>query len=103
MLGDTSSTTSWSPFPHWGRLGFSNAPLISTNPLVSVGEGCTRVVVGADPYRGLGKFFGISLNFCRDRRPRLSAPFVVTIPTDRLGSIGGCFIWTVEDAGPYKG
>ena len=41
------------------------------------------------PYRGLGIFFGISLNFCRGRRPRRPAPFVVTFSTDRLVSVGG--------------
>ena len=41
------------------------------------------------PYRGLGIFFGVFLNFCRGRRPRRPVPFVVTFSTDRLGSVGG--------------
>ena len=42
----------------------------------------------------------MSLNICRDRRPRLSAPFVVTFSTDRMVSVGDCFL-REDDILPY--
>ena len=40
-----------------------------------------------------------SLNICRDS-PRLSAPFVVTFSTDRMVSVGDCFL-REDDILPY--
>ena len=71
--------------------GFHITPLSSTDRLGAVGGG----FFGRSkplPYRGLGIFFGIFPFFCRDRRPRLSAPFVVTFSTNRLDSADDVFL-----------
>ena len=63
--------------------------LSSTDRLGSVGD-CFAGRRGADPYRGLENFFGLSLNPCRGDS-RIARPIRCSIFDRRMGSVGYCF------------
>ena len=46
---DTSSTTTWSPFPHWGRLIMYNPLCIKKYDFLSKTKGITKQI-GATPF-----------------------------------------------------